>query len=118
MKRLASKSNYKFAKAEVSDKESLIDMMLERSDDDYEVALDSLAEEYLRNVEKNQDIVDAPDYTEGGKLPAKNLPLAGSPEYPHVMHSSTNSLYGYPLDQYSDDNESRTHYYGLYSLID
>ena len=115
MKRLASQNNYKSAKVDEGDKEKLIDFMLQNSGEDYEAALHNLAEKYL---EDKEDTVDTPDYIEGGKAPARNLPLAGSPEYPHVMHSSTEALYGYPLDQYSDDNRSKTHYYGLYSLID
>jgi hypothetical protein len=51
-------------------------------------------------------------------IPAGNVGLNGSPLYPHIMIGNMpEAQYGYPLDYYSDNNESRNVYYGLYSLI-
>ena len=51
-------------------------------------------------------------------MPAGNVGLTGSPLYPHTMVGNMpQAQYGYPLDHYSDDNESRNIYYGIYSLI-
>jgi hypothetical protein len=53
------------------------------------------------------------------RLPAgSGAGLTGSPLYPHTMIGNMpEAQYGYPLDQYSDNNESRNIYYGIYSLI-
>jgi hypothetical protein len=52
------------------------------------------------------------------RLPAGNVGLTGSPLYPHIMIGNMpEAQYGYPMDQYSDDNESRNIYYGIYSLV-
>jgi hypothetical protein len=46
-----------------------------------------------------------------------NIPLEGSPIYPHLyVGNTTRSLQSYPLPYYSDDN-IRTVYYGLISLL-
>lgn len=51
-------------------------------------------------------------------LPAGNISFSGSPYYPHLYVGNTEKPgYGYPLEYSSDDNESRTIYQGLYSLI-
>jgi len=51
-------------------------------------------------------------------IPAGNVGLNGSPLYPHIMIGNMpEAQYGYPLDYYSDNNESRNVYYGLYSLV-
>ena len=51
-------------------------------------------------------------------IPAGNVGLNGSPLYPHIMVGNMpEAQYGYPLDYYSDNNESRNIYYGLYSLV-
>tara|TARA_A100001011_G_scaffold371841_1_gene429617 strand:+ start:621 stop:1049 length:429 start_codon:yes stop_codon:yes gene_type:complete len=53
-----------------------------------------------------------------GSMPAGNVGLNGSPLYPHTfVGNMSEAQYGYPLDYYSDNNESRNVYYGLYSLI-
>lgn len=53
-----------------------------------------------------------------GTLPAGNVGLQGSPLYPHIhIGNMPEAQYGYPLEYYSDNNESRNVYYGLYSLI-
>ena len=46
-----------------------------------------------------------------------NIPLEGSPIYPHLyVGNTTRSLQSYPLPYYSDDN-IRSVYYGLISLL-
>jgi hypothetical protein len=51
-------------------------------------------------------------------MPAGSLPLNGSPMYPQLMIGNMSQpQYGYPLEYYSDNNESRNIYYGIYSLI-
>jgi len=59
-----------------------------------------------------------PDNPDLSTIPAGNVGLNGSPLYPHIMIGNMpEAQYGYPLDYYSDNNESRNVYYGLYSLI-
>ncbi len=42
----------------------------------------------------------------------------GSPLYPQTFHGiGLDGLYGYPLGYYSDNNESRNMFFGLFSLI-
>ena len=44
--------------------------------------------------------------------------LNGSPLYPQLMIGNMpQPQYGYPLEYYSDNNESRNIYYGIFSLI-
>jgi len=53
-----------------------------------------------------------------GSRPAGNVGLQGSPLYPHTfVGNQPEAGYGYPMEYYSDNNESRNVYYGLYSLI-
>ena len=50
--------------------------------------------------------------------PAGSAGLNGSPMYPHIMIGNMpKAQYGYPINYYSDDNESTNVYYGIYSLI-
>jgi hypothetical protein len=52
------------------------------------------------------------------RKPAGNVSLEGSPLYPQLMIGNMHSpQYGYPLEYYSDNNESRNVYYGLFSLV-
>lgn len=65
-----------------------------------------------------KEAVDCKYDEESGVIPAGSAGLNGSPLYPHIMVGNMpKAQYGYPLDQYSDDNESRNIYYGIYSLI-
>tara|TARA_A200000159_G_scaffold157799_2_gene174356 strand:- start:2372 stop:2806 length:435 start_codon:yes stop_codon:yes gene_type:complete len=62
--------------------------------------------------------VDCKYDSEQPEIPAGNVGLNGSPAYPHIMVGNMpKPQYGYPISHYSDDNESRNVYYGLYSLI-
>ena len=62
--------------------------------------------------------VDCKYDSEQPEVPAGNVGLNGSPAYPHIMVGNMpKPQYGYPISHYSDDNESRNVYYGLYSLI-
>lgn len=47
----------------------------------------------------------------------KSVPLAGSPVYPNTFGSGIQGLYGYPLGWYSDSNQSRNMFFGLFSLL-
>ena len=67
---------------------------------------------------EDKESVDCKYDEASGSLPAGNVGLQGSPLYPHVhVGNMPKAQYGYPLEYYSDDNESRNVYYGLYSLI-
>jgi len=67
---------------------------------------------------EEQDSVDCKHDPRQSTIPAGNVGLNGSPLYPHIMIGNMpEAQYGYPLDYYSDNNESRNVYYGLYSLI-
>ena len=66
----------------------------------------------------NKKSVDCKYDSESSDIPAGNVGLNGSPLYPHTMIGNMpEAQYGYPLDHYSDNNESRNIYYGIYSLI-
>ena len=69
-------------------------------------------------VEKEKKSVDCKYDPKQSTIPAGNVGLVGSPLYPHIMVGNMpEAQYGYPLDYYSDNNESRNIYYGLYSLV-
>lgn len=62
--------------------------------------------------------VDCKFDQQSDSMPAGNVSLNGSPNYPHLMvGNSPKAQYGYPVNQYSDDNENTSVYYGIYSLI-
>jgi len=67
---------------------------------------------------KEKESVDCKYDPKQSTIPAGNVGLTGSPLYPHIMVGNMpEAQYGYPLDYYSDNNESRNIYYGLYSLV-
>jgi hypothetical protein len=69
-------------------------------------------------IYENKRSVDCKYDEKQPSMPAGNVGLNGSPLYPHTMVGNMpEAQYGYPLDYYSDNNESRNVYYGLYSLI-
>lgn len=73
---------------------------------------------FADRIYSDKDAVDCKYDEESDVIPAGSVGLNGSPLYPHLMVGNMpKAQYGYPLDQYSDDNESRNIYYGIYSLI-
>jgi hypothetical protein len=69
-------------------------------------------------VLEERNAVDCKYDPEHSSVPAGNVGLTGSPLYPHTfVGNMSEAQYGYPLEYYSDNNESRDVYYGLYSLI-
>jgi hypothetical protein len=82
-----------------------------------------LAEEKIKcpfadRVFEDKGSVDCKYDEDQSRLPAGNVGLTGSPLYPRMMIGNMpEAQYGYPLDQYSDNNESRSVYYGIYSLV-
>lgn len=73
---------------------------------------------FADRIFKDKGAVDCKYDERQGRLPAGNVGLTGSPLYPHTMIGNMpEAQYGYPLDEYSDNNESRSVYYGIYSLV-
>ena len=73
---------------------------------------------FADRIFSKKDSVDCKYDEESQVIPAGSVGLNGSPLYPHIMIGNMpKAQYGYPLDKYSDDNESRNIYYGIYSLI-
>ena len=93
----------------------------EIADNNLEIML--MVEEYSKcpfadMIFEEKDSVDCKYDSKQSAIPAGNVGLNGSPLYPHIMIGNMpEAQYGYPLDYYSDNNESRNVYYGLYSLI-
>jgi hypothetical protein len=62
--------------------------------------------------------VDCKFDTTKGSRPAGNVGLNGSPYYAHTFVGNTPEPgYGYPMEYYSGNNESRNVYYGLYNIV-
>ena len=73
---------------------------------------------FADRVFEEKKSVDCKYDENSSSIPAGNVGLNGSPLYPHTMVGNMpEAQYGYPLDHYSDNNESRNIYYGIYSLI-
>ena len=73
---------------------------------------------FADRVFEEKDAVDCKFDEETDSAPAGNVGLNGSPIYPHTMVGNMpKPQYGYPITQYSDDNENTSVYYGIYSLI-
>ena len=73
---------------------------------------------YADRIMTDESSVDCKYDPELNIIPAGNISFNGSPYYPHLYVGNTERPgYGYPLEYSSDDNESRTIYQGLYSLI-
>ena len=73
---------------------------------------------FADSIMKEKKCVDCKFDKNQPGMPAGNVGLNGSPLYPQLMIGNGESAqYGYPLDYYSDNNESRSVYYGLYSLV-
>ena len=93
----------------------------EIADNNLEIML--MVEEYSRcpfadMVFEEKKSVDCKYDPKQSTIPAGNVGLNGSPLYPHIMMGNMpEAQYGYPLDYYSDNNESRNVYYGIYSLV-
>jgi hypothetical protein len=93
----------------------------EMADNNLEVML--MVEEYAKCpfadvIFEKKKTVDCKYDPKQSTIPAGNVGLNGSPLYPHIMIGNMpEAQYGYPLDYYSDNNESRNIYYGLYSLV-
>ena len=69
-------------------------------------------------VYESRAVVDCKFDENSDSAPAGSAGLNGSPLYPHMMIGNMpKPQYGYPINYYSDDNESTNVYYGLYSLI-
>ena len=67
---------------------------------------------------EDNDSVDCKYDSKFGAMPAGNVGFSGSPLYPHIhVGNMSEAQYGYPLEYYSDNNESRNVYYGIYSLV-
>ena len=118
--------------AKDSDRPAILGMTpLEAADSDEEAAeiADSnlemmlMVEEYSKcpfadMIFDKKKSVDCKYDSKQSTIPAGNVGLNGSPLYPHIMVGNMpEAQYGYPLDYYSDNNESRNVYYGLYSLV-
>tara|TARA_B100000131_G_scaffold322185_1_gene375291 strand:+ start:8577 stop:9005 length:429 start_codon:yes stop_codon:yes gene_type:complete len=103
--------------------------VIDVKDDDLEEVIDSNIEILLAVEEpgrcpfadmiiEDREAVDCKFDESLSSMPAGNVGLNGSPLYPHTfVGNMSEAQYGYPLDHYSDNNESRNVYYGLYSLI-
>lgn len=106
---------------------------VESSDDEdakeynYRVLLAVSLDESYENIDKECAYADliledrnAVDCKYGDQInfgAAGNIPLNGSPIYPHMyVGNTTRSTQSYPLSYYSDDN-IRSIYYGLISLL-
>jgi hypothetical protein len=93
----------------------------EIADNNLEIML--MVEEHSRcpfadMVFEEKESVDCKYDPKQSTIPAGNVGLNGSPLYPHIMIGNMpEAQYGYPLDYYSDNNESRNVYYGIYSLV-
>ena len=93
----------------------------EIADNNLEVML--MVEEYSKcpfadMIFEKKNSVDCKFDPRQSDIPAGNVGLNGSPLYPHIMIGNMpEAQYGYPLDYYSDNNESRNVYYGIYSLV-
>jgi len=93
----------------------------EIADNNLEIML--MVEEYSKcpfadMVFEEKKSVDCKYDSKQSTIPAGNVGLNGSPLYPHIMMGNMpEAQYGYPLDYYSDNNESRNVYYGIYSLV-
>lgn len=73
---------------------------------------------FADKIYEEKEAVDCKFDEENDSIPAGNVGLNGSPIYPHIMiGNSPKAQYGYPINQYSDDNENTSVYYGIYSLI-
>lgn len=73
---------------------------------------------FADRIFENKNSVDCKFTGKQNVMPAGNLPLSGSPMYPQMMIGNMpQAQYGYPLEYYSDNNESRNIYYGIHSLI-
>lgn len=73
---------------------------------------------FADRVYEEKEAVDCKFDEEHESAPAGSVGLNGSPLYPHLMIGNMpKAQYGYPINQYSDDNENTSVYYGIYSLI-
>lgn len=73
---------------------------------------------FADRIFEEREGVDCKFDEQTGQMPAGSAGINGSPIYPHItIGDSTKPQYGYPVNQYSDDNENTSVYYGIYSLI-
>lgn len=103
---------------------SPIDWESESAQDDLEDNLEALNQvvepkpcPYADKIFSDSKKVDCKFNEFGTDFVSNQLPLNGSPEYPSVMiGNSSVPGFGQPPHDYSDNN-NRTVYYGIYSLI-